>query len=191
MRLDREFVTKIDKTTVQDRIIQLLGSYGYKQSEKDSLVFKRGFSSLGTMFAFSPKNWGVEATAQIIPISHENMKVMLSLSINTTGQWITDKERAFWINELDSFEKFIHNGQVDSSISGNIAASSETQNILSLIIMWISMLVFFLCFTVAGFVFAPSFTLALIISCLGMPAGIVFGFGINKIWMNYKISGKW
>jgi hypothetical protein len=191
MNLVREFIAKTKQSIVQERIVQFLNLSGYRQNETNSLVYKRGFSSLGTMFAFSPKNWGVEATFHTTALDDENTKVEISLYIDTTGQWITDKERAFWTKELESFEAAICQGSIDISTSTDIANSSETQNWLSMIVIWMSMILFTSCFTLVAFAFTRSFAMALLFSSIGFIFGLLVGLGITKIWLNYKIGGKW
>jgi hypothetical protein len=192
MILGREFTAEINKNDVLERATQFLIRSGYRQSETNSCVYRRGYSKLITMFSFSPKGWGVEATVFTATTDNtESTIVKISLSIDTTGQWITDKERTFWSKELESFENAVCNGKVDTSETADLARTSTTQNLLSYFIVIFSATIFFLCFTIIGITIAQSFTAMLIISFLGLSIGLFLGLGFTKGWMNYKINGKW
>jgi hypothetical protein len=81
--------------------VEYLENKGYKQRESiPNLVYERG-SGCGSLLSFSTKKWKVAVTIQIHPNTDQLTNVVATFNINTTGQWVTKKERDFWEKELD------------------------------------------------------------------------------------------
>lgn len=101
MNLGRSFTTR----ETPDRARQLIGAYlervGYRPAgAAPASVYKRG-SRLGSLVGFSVKGWHVTATIEVAPGQDESTQVTVSFDIDTTGQIVIKKERAFWDHELE------------------------------------------------------------------------------------------
>ncbi|MGB9593717.1 MAG: hypothetical protein ACPL7R_06240 [Anaerolineae bacterium] len=69
-------------------------------SETPVLVYQRG-SATGSMFGFSPKKWQARASVQFTPSPEAGTNVFAVLDVNTTGQWVTKRERGMLESEMD------------------------------------------------------------------------------------------
>ncbi len=106
MNLERAFTVEADENTVRDRLIAFLEKSDYKRaSSQPWQLYQRG-SKLGSIIGFSPKDWQVNAKLETLSVSGQT-EVTIALDIDTTGQWVTEKERGFWHTELDNLEKSV------------------------------------------------------------------------------------
>jgi hypothetical protein len=53
------------------------------------------------MFGFSPKKWQAQASVQVTESPEGGTNVFAVLDVNTTGQWVTRRERAVLEREMD------------------------------------------------------------------------------------------
>lgn len=129
MKLQRVISVEVDESTVRGRIEVFLERSGYKQmGSQPSLLYQRG-SKLGSLASFSPKGWRVNAAIQTMPVSEQTTQVSITLNVDTTGQWVTEKENSFWKGELDALEASVRSGNTDVSVNDSLAQSSLLQNV--------------------------------------------------------------
>lgn len=100
MQITRTCVTSHDEAVARRIIGAYLEGAGFRLvSEMPVLVYQRG-SPTGSMFGFSPKKWQAQASVQFTP-SEGGTSVFAVLDVNTTGQWVTKRERATLEKEMD------------------------------------------------------------------------------------------
>ncbi len=131
MNLERIITTSESESVIRDSIASYLGKLGYKQVDSQPrLIYERG-SALGSFTSFSPKGWQVRANVEISTNSDQMTVASVNLDINTKGQWVTEKERIFWNNELDGLETAICTGKADVTSTSKAAQSSLVQNLIA------------------------------------------------------------
>lgn len=102
MQITRICMTPLDQTVARQVIGAYLEGAGFRLvSEMPVLVYERG-SATGSMFGFSPKKWQAQASVQFTPSSEGGTNVLAVLDVNTTGQWVTKRERGTLEREMDS-----------------------------------------------------------------------------------------
>ncbi len=100
MQITRLCVTSHDEVIARQIIGAYLEGAGFKLvSGMPVLVYQRG-SPTGSMFGFSPKKWQAQASVQFTP-AEGGTNVFAVLDVNTTGQWVTKRERATLEKEMD------------------------------------------------------------------------------------------
>ncbi len=101
MNLGRTFITQDTPDTARQLIGDYLERAGYKPAgPAPAFVYRRG-SKLGSMFGFSVKGWHVTATIQLAPRNDGSTQATVSFDIDTTGQMVIKRERAFWEQEIE------------------------------------------------------------------------------------------
>ncbi len=126
MKLERTFTITEDEVTIRGRAAAFLERSGYKLVASQPLLSYRRGAILG-FASLSPNAWRVNASINMVPISNRN-QVAVTLDIDTTMQWVTEKERAFWKAELDCLETSMMTGVIDTALSTKSAQSTRTQN---------------------------------------------------------------
>jgi hypothetical protein len=191
--MDRElkFIVPIPEVLVRERISEFLGRSGYKTVEAGQQTFIRGFSKIGTMFAFSPKDWGAKVHVRTSAINDQETEVNAVFSIETFGQWITDKERAFWQSEFEGFKSAVSTEKIDVSSSDQLAEATNLQNWLSVVVIYLLSTFSLLCSALIALLLAQSIVDWLAILCIGGAVGTLTALSITKFWLKYKLNGKW
>ncbi|HNS52243.1 MAG TPA: hypothetical protein PKO09_13800 [Anaerolineae bacterium] len=113
MELPVDFDVPEGEQTVRERIGRHFEQAGYSPASTGLLEFKRG-SALGSMTSFSPRKWQSKVRVRVTPIDETATSVAAVFSVNTTGQWVTDKERAAWQAEVDAFRASVSSGEVST-----------------------------------------------------------------------------
>lgn len=182
MDIERTFTVEADKDTTYNRLTTVLEEFGYKRMDSWPLPFYERGSMLGSLMGFSPKDWKVKVTFQMRPVSSQSTQVTITFSIDTTGQWVTEKERHFWNSELDGLESSVCSGGINKATSLALAQSSLMQNILACVVIIGLMAVFAL----GGYLlFASRFA-----TCAGWMLGLVVGLVVAGRWLKLGIGGS-
>lgn len=101
MRITRDFTTAESEAVARKTIAAYLEGAGFRSAGAEpSFVYERG-SAKGSMFGFSPKKWQATAAVDFMPVSHGGTDVCVDLDVNTTGQWVTKRERGVLEGEMD------------------------------------------------------------------------------------------
>jgi hypothetical protein len=111
MDLETRFFVQAAEPAVKDRIAAYFSQAGYSAVPDRELEFTRG-SALSSMASFSPRKWKVNVSVATTPLGADATQVAGQFHVNTTGQWVTDKERAVWDAEVQSFEQSVTTGDV-------------------------------------------------------------------------------
>lgn len=178
MILTRTITTTESESEIRQRITKVFEILGYKQVDSEPLwVFRRG-SVIGSFTSFSPKGWQVEARLEISAGSDQVTLVGVVVDINTTSQLVTDKERAYWDNEMTEIEAAILTGKVDMVPAARMAQTSLTQNLIAavLIIGLMAALA-----VIGRMLFYSRFAMV-----AGGVVGLVLGFLIAYKWLNFE-----
>jgi|GEM_PF-498402 len=101
MQITRSVATSHDEAVARRIIGAYLEGAGFRLvSEAPVLVYERG-SATGSMFGFSPKKWQARASVEFTPSPEAGTNVFAVLDVNTTGQWVTKRERGMLESEMD------------------------------------------------------------------------------------------
>jgi hypothetical protein len=130
MDMSANFDVPEPEPVVRERIARHFSQTGYSPAGPGALEFKRG-SALGSMTSFSPRKWQANVRVRVTPVDAGTTAVAATFSINTTGQWVTDKERAVWQAEVDAFRGSVDSGAVSTeqvqkasaAVKGNTAGA--------------------------------------------------------------------
>lgn len=98
MKLERQFHTNENEDVARQRIADYLRAARYREESANPLVCTRG-SRLGSAIGLTPKQWRVVATVNLTPVE-TGTDVIATLDIDTTGQWVIQRERRFWEQEM-------------------------------------------------------------------------------------------
>jgi hypothetical protein len=163
----KTITTDIDEKLIEQRTELFLTKSGYRRKEPSPhIIFQRG-SKFGSLTSNSPQNWKVEVEIQISMENETTNRVNLIFHIDTTGQWVTDKERDYWTNELNNLEKSVINGVADTEIGNKKAAETLKQNWISLVVL----LVCIIAFPVIAFIITRSLKISFVFLFLGSATG--------------------
>lgn len=178
MILTRTITTTEGESEIRQRIIEVFEKLGYKQADSEPLlVFRRG-SAIGSFTSFSPKGWQVEARLEISTDGDQVTLVGVEIDINTTGQLVTDKERAYWDNEITEIEAGILTGMVDVVPAAKVAQTSLTQNLIAAVVIIGLMAALAV---IGRILFYSRFAMV-----AGGVVGLVLGFLIAYKWLNFE-----
>lgn len=131
MKLTRLVSAEITEKIACDRATAYFTNAGYAQTPSQSgLAFQRG-SVWGSLVSFSPKRWKVTATLDIVSQLGHSTHITATLDIDTTGQEVTESERAFWESEVNGLEQAIQTGHADVQVGASAAQSSLRQNLMA------------------------------------------------------------
>jgi len=135
---ERAFTVAVAADVVRDRISEYLSGAGYRQITAETLEFERG-SKLGTPFAFTPKRWHSKV---VVAVSRNggDTSVRATFDVDKTGQLISAREALFWDNEVAGLESAVK-GQVTTSESSVQARTASRENLLSIGVLMISLIV--------------------------------------------------
>ena len=135
MKLEHSLNTDISEVVLRERITTYLTKSGYQLvSSQPGLAFRRG-SLFGSVMSFSPRGWESAIMTNFSPSSEKTTQVTLVLQINTSGQWVTEKERKFWQAELDNLLRAISTGNTDMSPARDNAKAALAQNLAALVLV--------------------------------------------------------
>jgi len=113
MIIERSFTVEISKSAVIERVTSYMQQAGYIPiSIKQPMIFERG-RVLGSVFSPSALHWKTRASVRVISKGDE-IRISVVIDVNTTGQWPTNKERAFFSEEAYSLEAAVTTGEVDT-----------------------------------------------------------------------------
>lgn len=93
----------------RNRARAFLRRAGYRSDPKSLLRFRRG-SIRGSLTSFSPRKWKARAAVSIEPLDGDHTRVSLAVTVNTTGQRVTERETTFWQAEMDAFREALETG---------------------------------------------------------------------------------
>jgi hypothetical protein len=181
MKLEHSLKTDVNEVILRERITTYLTKSGYRLvSSQPTLSFQRG-SMLGSGMSFSPRSWKSEAVLGFSPVGEQTTQVSIMLDINTTGQWVTDKERKFWQVELDNLVQAVSSGNIDTGATTKNAKAALTQNLIALVLI----IGLGLVMAIGGLLIFGTYNASLFTALLG----IGLGFLIAQRWLNFKIRG--
>ena len=174
MEFKRTFAVDQDAEVLRERLETFFQHAGYQPDDSQpSLVYKRG-SRLGSFVSFSPKGWQVTATVQMGPASADSTDVDVTFAVNTSEQWLTEKERSFWEGELDSLETAVQTGDINvESIAGTDAPALWQNLVAGVLILVLAV------------------GLAVIVRLLTDSRALFFAAGAFGLWLGYKIAQRW
>jgi len=181
MKLEQDLKTDISEAVLRERITAYLTKSGYRLvGSQPSLAFERG-STFGSLMSFSPQSWKSSVVFSFSPIAEQNTQAAIVLDINTTGQWVTEKESKFWQAELDSLVQAIFTGDMDMGATTENAKSALTQNLIALGLIFGLGIVM----AVGGLLLFGTRIASSIMGLLGISLGVL----IAQRWLNFKIGG--
>ncbi len=181
MKLENSIETDVSEVILRERITAYLTKSGYRlTTSQPPLNFQRG-SMFGSLMSFSPKGWKSSVAINLSTLSEKTSQATIVFDINTTGQWVTDKERKFWQVELNNLVNAISTGNVDISTTTENANSALYQNLMAFGLIIGSAAIM----TIGGAVIWGTRNASLFAGLLG----IVLGVLIAQRWLNFKIGG--
>ena len=180
MRWEGEARTPEAVGGVDARIAQFMADRGYSPVSQSAgeAVFRRG-SLRGTLTSSFPKKWAVQAIVH--KAGSAEMRVVLD--VNTTGQTVTEAERAFWDQELGAVLSVIE-GREPVSMAPVEAKVTESTKRLILLTMAYSAAGAVLCGTLQLALHA--FGIELFPGFAGIGAGIGAALGSQRGAANAK-----
>jgi len=179
MKIERTITSNISEAIALERAIAYLRHMGYKQiTGEPFLTFHRG-SVLGSWISFTPKGWKAKATVQVMSDDNQ-VKVAAVFEINTTGQLVTDKERAFWDAEVNGLEVALCSGEVNPVTGIEFARSALYQNIAAATVI--------ICLSLVLAIAARWMLDSRLAGYLGGIIGMVLGFAIARRWLRFKFK---
>lgn len=115
MKLERSITTEFNESIICERLAAYFASAGYQQSisQPHLLVYRRG-----QFLSLTAKGCPANAVIQIGESPDQKTHVRVTLEIDTTGQFVFERERSYWREQLNDIEKALLNGK------GNSLASS-------------------------------------------------------------------
>lgn len=197
MELQHSIETGLDPNVILERIIQYYQSVGYKQENLSpisnegrnkrisNLRFRRG-SGFGSWTAFTPRGWKAIADVEITEYNNRTTTILVQMTIDTSGQMVTDAERAFWASELNDLDTSINDGIINSRASTDTSGKALQQNLLGTVLLYgLSVIGSILGFLIV-FLSTHSILLSLLGVIIGSLSGTGIGFLILHYWMNLK-----
>lgn len=181
MKLERAFMTQAGEVETWERITTFLLRAGYKQASlQPPWVYQRG-SRWGSLLSFSPRGWKANVTIHLSPASNGATQVGVVLDVDTTGQWVTEKERLFWRSELGDLQASVCESNLDMTASADLARSSFWENIGG----WAVTIALVIVLGLVGYALFASWIAGFVGGMLGLAIGILF----IKGWLKAKIGG--
>jgi len=182
MELQADFHVPEAEQVVRERIDRHFSQAGYSPAGTGALEFKRG-SALGSMMSFSPRRWQARVRVRVTPIDEGTTSVAAIFSINTTGQWVTDKERAVWQAEVDAFRGSVGSGEVSTEQVQKASAAVKGNTARAILVFLAVGLVVGLVIGVGGVILTGKSIFASVGTIIGLLAGyavIQRYFGVNR-----------
>jgi hypothetical protein len=174
VEFERAFSVDQDPELLRERLETFFESAGYEPEDSQaSLVYKRG-SRLGSFVSFSPRGWQVTATLQMEPASVDSTDVGVTFAVNTSEQWLTEKERAFWESELASLEAAVQTGAIDVDAIAGTDRPAMWQNLVAGVL-----------------ILALAVGLAVVVRLLTHSRILFYAAGAFGLWLGYKIAQRW
>jgi len=173
MDLQTTFTVPASESEVRKRIDAFFTQAGYTSTGSQPPQFRRG-SLLGSMASFSPRKWQVTVYVVTTPRSPEATDVAASFAVNTTGQWVTAKERAVWDAEVSSFSQSVLTGKISTEPTQRAAAKAKSDTLRAIIAFFAVALVVGLLVGLGGMILTgqSSFSYA------GIIVGILAGYAV-------------
>jgi hypothetical protein len=179
MKLEHNLNTDISEVVLRARITTYLTNSGFRLvSSQPDLAFRRG-SLFGSVTSFSPRGWESVVVTRFSPTDEKMTQVAIVLQINTSGQWVTDKERKFWQAELDNLNQAISTGDIDVSATTENATSALIQNLTALLLM----IGLGVVMAIGGLFVFGTYVASLFTGFLGFGLGFV----IVQRWLGFRI----
>ena len=178
MEFEHILKTERSEEEIRSQIDQFLINHGYHTLDsKTGMLFQRG-SFWGSMAGFTPKSWKARVSIEFFPQIEEDLQVRIKYAINTSGQWVTNKEKEFWKVEFNNLLKNLENNIETTSFSemNKINERALQQNILSVFII----IAFAAMMSVAGFML---FRDRRFVMAMGL-VGIVISLILINHWFN-------
>jgi hypothetical protein len=108
LKLERIISSESNESTVRERLAAYFAFAGYTQaiSEPHLITYRRG-----KFLTLTAKGCKVNAVIQISPSPDQTTQVTVTLDIDTTGQYVFERERKYWRKEMDDIEQAILKGK--------------------------------------------------------------------------------
>jgi hypothetical protein len=108
LKLERIIKTELNESSVCERLATYFALAGYKQaiSQPHLMTYQRG-----KFLTLTAKGCKVNAIIQISPSPDQTIQVTVTLDIDTTGQFVVERERKYWRKEIDDIEEAILKGK--------------------------------------------------------------------------------
>ena len=108
MKLERSITTDINESTICERLATYFAFAGYQQSvsQPHLLAYRRG-----KFLSLTAEGSPVNAVIQIGGSLDQKTQVLVTLEIDTKGQFVVEFERNYWRQQLDDIEKAIQFGK--------------------------------------------------------------------------------
>ncbi len=182
MELQVDFHVPEAEQVVRERIQSHFTQAGYSPAGTGALEFRRG-SALGSMTSFSPRKWQAKARVRVTPIDAGTTSVAAIFSVNTTGQWVTDKERAVWQAEVDAFRGSVASGEVSTEAVQRASAAVKGNTARAILVFMAVSLVVGLVIGLGGVILTGKSIFASVGTVVGLLAGyavIQRFYGVNR-----------
>ena len=104
MKLERTVKTESNEISICERLATYFALAGYRQtiSQPRLMSYQRG-----KFLTLSAKGCKVNAIIQVSPVPDQAMQVTVTLDIDTSGQFVVEREREYWRKEMDDIEQVI------------------------------------------------------------------------------------
>ena len=175
MELQADFHVPEAEDVVRERIDRFFAQAGYSPAGTDALEFKRG-SAQGSWTSLSPRKWQAKVQVRVTPVDAGTTAVTAVFSINTTGQWVTDKERAVWRAEVDAFRGSVASGEVSTEQveKASAAVAGNTARAI-LVFMGVSLLVGLIVAIAGALLTGKAY-----FTTIGIVVGITVGYAVMQ-----------
>ncbi len=184
MDLQAHFIASVSQAEARERIDGYLQAMGYSAVPGEELAFKRG-SLLGTMTSmFSPRKWKAVVSVSTASLRYGETEVSAKFAVNTTGQWVTPRERAVWGTEVDGLARYVTSGALETE-NVDQAAKAVKGNTLRIILAFLAVdLVVALAVGIGGVLLTGQTTWGFV----GIACGTFLGYAY--IHRRYGVSGS-
>jgi len=110
VKLERNITTEIDENIIRERLATYFAFAGYKQSisQPHLLSYQRG-----KFLSLTAKGSPVNAIIKLGESPDQKTEVLVTLEIDTTGQFVVERERRYWREQLDAIEQAVLTSKVN------------------------------------------------------------------------------
>jgi len=104
VKLERSITTDVNENTICERLATYFAFAGYRQSiaQPHLLSYQRG-----KFLSLTAKGSPVNAVIKFGGSPDQKTEVLVTLEIDTTGQFVVERERRYWREQLDAIEQAI------------------------------------------------------------------------------------
>ena len=119
MRLERVIASESNESTVRERVAAYFALSGYSPlaSEPHLMSYQRG-----KFFTLTAKGCKTNAVIHFFEGADQKTQVTVTIEIDTTGQWVTERERKYWQQQMDDIEHVVLKGmeKSESKLKGGV-----------------------------------------------------------------------